>query len=59
MKKLALTISKILNKKIILKKSPLKKGGTTIRVPDIKKIKKLGFKPRYSLKAGIRKILEN
>lgn len=56
-KKLALTISKILNKKISLKKTPLRKGGTKIRFPDIKKIKKLGFKPEYNVAKGIKKII--
>ena len=54
---LAFKISKILNKKIILKKTYLKKGGTKIRIPDIKKIKKLGFKPQYNLIKGVKKIL--
>tara|TARA_B100002052_G_C15739375_1_gene532474 strand:- start:63 stop:653 length:591 start_codon:yes stop_codon:yes gene_type:complete len=56
-KKLALTISKILNKKISFKKTPLRKGGTKIRLPDIKKIKKLGFKPEYNVAKGIKKII--
>ena len=54
---LAFKISKILNKKIILKKTYLKKGGTKIRIPDIKKIKKLGFKPQYNLIKGVKKTL--
>lgn len=54
---LAFEISKILNKKIILKKTYLKKGGTKIRIPDIKKIKKLGFKPQYNLIKGVKKTL--
>ena len=54
---LAFKISKILNKKIILKKTYLKKGGTKIRIPDIKKIKKLGFRPQYNLIKGVKKTL--
>ncbi len=56
-KNLAYKISKIFKKKIILKKTALKKGGTKIRLPDINKIKKLGFKPKYNLDKGLRKIL--
>ena len=39
-----LKISKILKKKIIIKRSPLRKGGTKKRLPDITKLKKIGFK---------------
>ena len=57
-KKLAFKISKILNKKILLKKIPLQKGGTKIRLPDIKKIKQLGFNQKISLEDGIKIILK-
>ena len=57
-KKLAFKISKILNKKILLKKTPLQKGGTKIRLPDIKKIKQLGFKQKITLEEGIKIILK-
>ena len=57
-KDLAYSLSKIFNKKIILKKTALAKGGTKIRIPDIKKIKKLGFIPEYNLKKGLKKLLE-
>jgi len=57
-KDLAYSLSKIFNKKIILKKTALAKGGTKIRIPDIKKIKKLGFIPEYNLKKGLKKILD-
>tara|TARA_B100002052_G_scaffold296958_1_gene326525 strand:- start:1187 stop:2131 length:945 start_codon:yes stop_codon:yes gene_type:complete len=53
-KKLAFKMSKIFNKKILLKKTPLQKGGTKIRLPDIKKIKHLGFKQKISLEEGIK-----
>ena len=36
-------------------KSPLAKGSTKIRVPDITKIKNLGFKPKLNLDKGLRK----
>jgi nucleoside-diphosphate-sugar epimerase len=56
-KDLAYKLSKILKKKISIKKTPLRKGGTNIRVPDINKIKKLGFKSKFNLEQGIKKIL--
>ena len=52
-KDLAKLISKIFMKNIKLKRSPLKKGGTKIRLPDIKKIKDLGFKQTISLHKGL------
>ncbi len=54
---LAKLIAKILNKKIKIKKSKILKGSPTKRCPDIKKIKKLGFKHNIRLKDGIKKIL--
>ena len=48
-KDLALKISKISKRTIIIKKTPLSKGSTKIRVPDITKIKKLGFKSKFNL----------
>ena len=56
-KNLAYKLSKILKKKIILKKTPIAKGGTKIRIPDIKKIKKLGFMPKFYLDKGLRETL--
>ena len=55
-KDLAYKLSKIFNKKIILKKSSLAKGSTKKRIPNINKIKKFGFKPKFKLKEGLRKI---
>ncbi len=54
---LARKIADIFNKNIKLMTSPLKKGGTKIRVPDIKKIKNLGFKPIYSIEEGLIKTI--
>ena len=51
-------LSKIFERKIIIKKTPLSKGGTTIRVPNINKIKKLGFKYKFSLDKGLKKMLQ-
>ena len=55
---LAYKISKILKKNIILKKTTLAKGGTKIRVPNIKKIKKLGFEPKFNLDKGLKRCLK-
>ena len=56
-KDLAYKLSRIFKKKIILKKTPLAVGGTKVRVPNINKIKKLGFKSKFYLDRGLRKIL--
>ena len=56
-KNLAYTLSKILNKKIILKNTTLRKGSTKIRIPNINKIRNLGFRPKFNLKKGLKKIL--
>jgi len=57
-KELVKKLSKIFKKKIIIKKTPLSKGGTTIRIPDISKIKKLGFKYKFSLDKGLKKMIK-
>ncbi len=57
--KLANIISKITKKKIKIKKGALKKGGTKIRLPNILKIKKLGFKPKIKIRDGLKKILQD
>lgn len=54
---LALKLSKILKKKIKIIKTSKHVGGTNIRMPNIKKIKKLGFKQKISLGEGLKKIL--
>jgi nucleoside-diphosphate-sugar epimerase len=56
-KELVHRILKIMKKKIVIKTTPLRKGGTKIRMPDITKIKKLGFKPKYSIEQGLREII--
>ncbi len=55
--KLANIMSKILKKKIIIQRENKHKGGTNIRIPDISKIKKIGFKQNISLMKGLRKII--
>tara|TARA_Y100000310_G_scaffold340856_1_gene438061 strand:- start:1323 stop:2255 length:933 start_codon:yes stop_codon:yes gene_type:complete len=57
-KDLAYKLSKIFKKKIILKKTSSAVGGTKIRIPNISKIRKLGFKPKILLDEGLRKILD-
>lgn len=57
-KDLAKMMSKIFKKKIVLNKTKLSKGGTKIRIPNINKIKKLGFKPQIDLNKGLKKILD-
>jgi nucleoside-diphosphate-sugar epimerase len=56
-KKLSFYIASILNKKINLTYKKRLKGSTTIRCPDIKKIRKLGFKPQISLYEGLKKVI--
>ncbi len=57
-KELAYKLSRILKKSITIKKTRLSKGSTKIRVPNINKIKKLGFVPRFNLDKGLKKTLE-
>jgi len=58
-KELAKLISNISKKKISIQKTPLKEGGTRKRLPDIRKIKKLGFAQKIKLKEGLKKTLES
>tara|TARA_B100001250_G_scaffold413533_1_gene447986 strand:+ start:4190 stop:5128 length:939 start_codon:yes stop_codon:yes gene_type:complete len=50
-------LEKIFNIKVKIVPGKLKKGGTLIRCPDIRKIKKIGFKPKITLKRGLEKII--
>ena len=58
MMNLAKLIGKNLNKKILIQKNLQLNGGTNIRCPNIKKIKKLGFKEKVSLDKGLKRIIE-
>ena len=55
---LAKLIAKLLGKSIQFKKTKILKGSPSVRCPNIKKIKKLGFKQKIRLKDGIKKILK-
>ena len=55
-KNLAYKMSNIYKKKIKLYKTSLTKGSTKIRIPNISKIKKLGFKPKYNLNKALEEI---
>ena len=53
-KKLAGKLSKIFKKKIKIKNDSLTQGSTKKRLPDIAKIKKLGFKQQIKLDKGLK-----
>ena len=57
-KDLAFKLAKIYKKKILLKRTALAKGGTKIRLPDIQKIKSLGFRKKFNLEKGLKKTLD-
>lgn len=57
-KDLAFEIGKCFGKELQIIPGPLTKGSVLRRCPDITKLKKLGFKPRISLREGIRKTAE-
>lgn len=50
-------LKQIMNKKIQIKKTNGHLGSTSLRCPDITKIKKLGFKQKYNLTRGLEKII--
>jgi len=55
--KLVLKMSKIFNKKIILKKTKIAQGSAKDRCPNILKIKRLGFKQKHKLNIGLHKTI--
>ena len=57
-KNLAYKLSKIFKKKIILKKTKIAKGGTVRRLPDIRKIQRIGFKQKTKLIRGLEILVE-
>ena len=52
-KNLVKLLYKFFNKTIVIKRTSLQRGGTKIRIPEIAKIKKLGFKPKFNLLKGL------
>lgn len=56
---LAKIIGKIYKKKILFTKTKLLKGSPSKRYPEIRKIIKLGFKQKISLREGLNKIISN
>ncbi len=56
---LAKKLSNILNKKIIIKKTKLFKGSTKKRLPNIRKIKSLGFRQKITLDQGLKILLNH
>ena len=56
--KLALVISKLMNKKILIKRKKISEGSTKMRCPDISKIKKMGFVKKIPLRAGLKNIIQ-
>jgi len=57
--KLALQVSKLMNKKIIIKNKTIAKGSTKVRCPDISKLKKLGFIKKVSLTVGLKQVINS
>ncbi len=55
---LAKIIIKICKKKITIKKEQIAKGGTQHRTPNINKIKRLGFKKKFNIIKGLKKIIQ-
>ncbi len=56
--KLAKMIANLLKKDIKIKKSQIREGGTKKRLPDIKKLKKIGFKQKFKIKEGLKKTIK-
>ncbi len=57
-KDLAFLIAKNLKCKINIKKTPIAKGSTKRRCPNINKIKKIGYRPNILLKNGIKDVIQ-
>lgn len=57
-KMLALQIGRCFQKKIVVMPGKLTTGSALRRCPDTYKIKKLGFKPKISLKEGLQKTVQ-
>jgi len=55
---LARNIIKIFKKKLKIKKGQIAEGGTQRRTPNINKIRKLGFKKKFSIVKGLKKIVD-
>tara|TARA_Y100000389_G_scaffold174982_1_gene185386 strand:- start:249 stop:1199 length:951 start_codon:yes stop_codon:yes gene_type:complete len=56
--KLAKIIANLLKKDIKIKKSQIREGGTKKRLPDIKKLKKIGFKQKFKIEEGLKKTIK-
>lgn len=52
-RELANIVASYFNKKIAIAPGQIARGGTHRRLPDISKIKKIGYKPKVSLRKGI------
>ena len=57
-KKLIEIISELMEVKVKIITSKAPKGETEKRCPDISKIKKLGYSPKFSIKDGLKKTIE-
>ena len=55
---LARNIIKIFKKKLKIKKGQIAEGGTQRRTPNINKIRKLGFKKKFSIVKGLKQIVD-
>lgn len=58
-KELAKLISNISKKKVSIQRTPLKEGGTVKRLPDIRKIKQIGFVQKIKLKEGLKRVFKS
>lgn len=58
-KKIVQLLQKIFKKRVNIKHTPLRSGGTKKRCPNIDKLKKLGFKQKITLYEGLKKIIQS